>query len=111
MEDRVRVLASVADALFPPLKNKALLSLKDGDELSAQLYSISGGDSDELVLKVSPVSLQVENTKSNMMRVSAAATSESAFERKQTRFGGALLQAVEVIETRLTPESRKDLNL
>ena len=52
MEESVRILASVADALFPPLKDKALLSIKEGDALSAQLYEYAGGSSDEVMLKV-----------------------------------------------------------
>jgi hypothetical protein len=55
MEAQVRVLASVADALFPPLKDKALISAKDGDELSAQLYVYAGGSSDEIMLKARPL--------------------------------------------------------
>lgn len=53
MEDRVRALASVADALFPPLRDKALESRRAGDDLSAYFYEFSGGSSDELNLKAS----------------------------------------------------------
>ncbi len=53
MEERLRVLASVADALFPPLKDKALESMRGGDDLSAQFYEFSGGGSDEMLLKAS----------------------------------------------------------
>ena len=52
MEERCRVLAAVADALFPPLKDQALLSLGAGDELTARLYEVSGGGSEEVLLKV-----------------------------------------------------------
>lgn len=52
MEQRIRVLSSVADALFPPLKDAALDSIRSGDDVSAQLLEFSGGSCDEYMLKV-----------------------------------------------------------
>ena len=52
MDARARVVAAVAQALFPPLAGAAAEARAFGDAPAAELYSFDGGTSQALVLTV-----------------------------------------------------------